>query len=85
MDYSNIISTGVYTSSINTTSSNTVNFVYIIERCRACKHAHSQKGGTGCYDVVGASVAFVICQCKEHVPEDNLEYLEYILNKKESL
>lgn len=85
MNYSNIVNTDVYLSNLNTTSSNNVNFVYIIKRCRTCKHAHSQGSAAGCYDVIDASVAFVICHCKEHVPEDNLEYLEYILNKKEYL
>lgn len=26
-----------------------------------------------------------VCECQEFVPEDNLEYLEYVLNKKEQL
>lgn len=85
MNYSNIVSSAeVYTTTVNSSSINSVNFEYIIKRCRVCKHAHSQEGGKGCYDTVGNSVAFVIsCRCKEHVPEDNLEYLEYLLKKKE--
>lgn len=74
----------VYTSS-STSATNNVNFQYIIKRCRQCNHAHSQNGSKGCYDVIGSSVTFVICQCSEHVPTDNLEYLEYLLKKKESL
>jgi hypothetical protein len=85
MNYSNIVSSGVYTTSGNNTFSNNIEIKYIIKRCRQCKHAHSQEGGTGCYDVINASVAFVMCSCKEHVPEDNLEYLEYLSKKKESI
>lgn len=62
-----------------------VTFSYVIERCRNCKHAHTQSGGMGCYDVMGGAVVFVLCQCKEHVPQDNLEFLEYLMKKKESL
>lgn len=83
MDYSNIVnSTLTYTTS---SSSNTVQFAFVVPRCRSCKHAHAQEGAPGCYTVNGASVAFVICSCKEHVPEDNLEYLEYLYKKKGSL
>jgi hypothetical protein len=76
---------GTYTTSSSNTCSNNVNFVYLINRCRECNHAHTQTGGAGCYDVVGNSVAFVLCRCKEHVPTDNLEYLEYLSKKKEVL
>ncbi|MGH7974740.1 MAG: hypothetical protein ACREBR_04395 [bacterium] len=84
MDYGhNIVNSNVCTSSTNSNSFITIK--YAIKRCRECKHAHSQTEGAGCYDVIGDSVAFVICQCKEHVPQDNLEYLEYLLKKKEPL
>jgi hypothetical protein len=76
---------GTYTTSSSNNCSNSVNFVYIINRCRECNHAHTQTGGVGCYDIVGNSIAFVLCSCEEYVPIDNLEYLEYLITKKESL
>lgn len=83
MDYSNIVNSSmIYTTT--TGSSNTVQFTFVVPRCRQCKHSHGQEG-QGCYTVMGSSVAFVICSCKEHVPEDNLEYLEYLYKKKGSL
>ena len=72
-------------NSVLTSSSNSINISYIITRCRKCNHAHAQDGAEGCYDVIGQAVTFVICHCKEHVPTDNLEYLEYLIKKKESL
>jgi len=86
MNYSGVVSAGVYTTTSNSSVSNNVTFEYIIKRCRECKHAHAQEGARGCYDVCDASIAFVVnCHCKEHVPEDNLEYLEYLIKKKEPL
>jgi hypothetical protein len=76
---------GTYTTSSSATCSNNVNFSFIIARCRECNHAHTQTGEVGCYDVIGNSITFVLCRCKEHVPADNLEYLEYLSKKKESL
>jgi hypothetical protein len=79
---SNVSDFAIYTTSANSTHSNNVEFNWVIPRCRVCKHSHFE---TGCFDTVGPSVAFVLCSCKEHVPEDNLEYLEYLIKKKETL
>lgn len=84
-NYSGIVDpTLIYTNSSNTVTSN-INFSYILKRCRNCNHAHAVSGEGGCYDIIQGAIAFVICQCKENVPTDNLEYLEYLLKKKESL
>lgn len=83
---SNVVWNMNYSNTISSNIANSVQFEYIIKRCRTCNHAHAQEGAAGCYDVAGNSVAFVIsCRCKEHVPKDNLEYLEYKLKQKESL
>ena len=79
---SNVADFPIYTTSGNSTSTNNIEFKWIMPLCRVCKHSHVAEG---CYDVIGQSVAFVLCRCKEHVPEDNLEYLEYLLKKKETL
>lgn len=73
------------TSGNYSTFSNNIEIKWVIPRCRACQHSHSQQGGLGCYDVMVSSLVYIICKCKEHVPEDNLEYLEYLSKKKESL
>jgi len=57
----------------------------MIKRCRKCNHAHTESETMGCYDIFNNSIAFVPCQCKEYVPTDNLEYLEYLSKKKEAL
>ena len=82
-DYSNNVGDNSY-ATVTTTSSNMVQFSFVLKRCRSCKHSHAPEG-VGCYNVVGTSVAYVICSCKEHVPEDNLEFLEYLSRKKELL
>lgn len=85
MDYSNIVdSSGVSSTTTTSSNSTTVKIAFVAPRCRQCKHSHAQEG-VGCFDVRDSAVAFVPCSCKEHVPEDNLEYLEYLLKKKESL
>lgn len=57
--------------------------------CRVCKHLHlSQINKTKpkeSYDYCVENYAIqshVPCNCKEYVPEDNLEYLEWLNDKK---
>lgn len=57
----------------------------IINRCRICNHAHTHGGESGCYDTTGLTIDYVACLCQEYVPQDNLEFLEYLLKKKEDL
>lgn len=55
-----------------------------IKRCRSCNHAHLAEQ-PGCVDTNGYDVVFQsICSCKEYLPKDNLEYLEYLDKKKTS-
>ena len=82
VDYSN--STNTSYTAVTTSTSNTFQFSFIMKRCRSCKHSHVSEG-VGCYDWAGMTVAYAVCSCKEHVPEDNLEFLEYLSRKKESL
>jgi hypothetical protein len=89
---SNVTSSIPFNSSINYSTSVTSNvkISYSMPRCRVCKHGHHSPtsptiDARGCYDIVGSSVTFVPCSCKEHVPEDNLEYLEYLTRKRESI
>lgn len=82
MNYSNTaVSTSVYTDTTNQFSNN-IKFTYVMTHCRECNHAQNE---SGCYEVSGSSVMFVLCRCSEIVPQDNLEYLEYKLSKKESI
>lgn len=82
MDYSDNVNSS-YTT-ITTACNNTYQFSLIMKRCRNCKHSHASEG-MGCYDVVNMMVTYAVCSCKEHVPEDNLEFLEYLSRKKESI
>jgi hypothetical protein len=72
------------TTSINTTTTyNPIQVTVDIKRCRNCNHAHLAEQ-PGCIDQEGWNTVFVICKCKEYLPKDNLEYLEYLAKKKES-
>ena len=72
-----------YTST--TTTGNSITPVTLdLKVCRNCNHAHIESQ-SGCIEQKGFSIVFVICSCKEYVPIDNLEYLEYLLKKKEDL
>lgn len=55
------------------------------KKCRFCSHVHIS-GQTGCIEQDACNnIIFVsTCQCQEYVPQDNLEYLEYLYNKKGS-
>ena len=80
---SNTAPSGIYTTS--TTYSPPV--LPDLKRCRSCNHAHIA-GEQGCIDYslgFQNSVVFVPCTCKEYLPKDNLEFLEYLSKKKESL
>lgn len=61
---------------------NTTSVIVNIKRCRNCNHAHLAEQ-TGCIDQEGWNTVFVICNCKEYLPKDNLEYLEYLSKKKD--
>jgi len=66
-----------------TTTYNPIQVTVDIKRCRNCNHAHLAEQ-PGCIDQEGWNTVFVICKCKEYLPKDNLEYLEYLAKKKES-
>jgi hypothetical protein len=72
-----------YNSTITSSTYNPVNITYSIKRCRNCKHGHIE-GQLGCIDAIQSSIYPTSCTCKEYVPSDNLEYLEYLSKKKES-
>jgi len=77
---------GPYTSGtggLSNTTYNPVKVIVDIKRCRNCNHAHLAEQ-TGCIDQEGWNTIFVICKCKEYLPKDNLEYLEYLDKKKTS-
>ena len=66
-----------------TFSSNSVNgsLGVNIKRCRECNHAHLDSQ-YGCMDASGMTITFVSwCTCKEYVPTDKLEYIEYLYDK----
>lgn len=77
-----------YTYTTNTTSTSTTGILSLpnYKKCRSCNHAHLVEN-QGCIEVTGLSnsVYFAVCSCKEYVPQDNLEFLEYLSKKKESL
>lgn len=52
--------------------------------CRNCSHAHIA-GQKVCIMQEGWNIISVICVCEEYVPKDNLEYLEYMYDKKQKL
>ena len=77
-----------YLMNTTTTTSTSTNGTLILpnyKKCRICLHAHLVDND-GCIEVVGLSnsVTFIGCPCKEYVPSDNLEYLEYLDKKKEN-
>ena len=81
-NYGGVMHQGTYTTSTSYAPSLKVD----IKRCRSCNHAHIE-GNTGCIDYsldFQNSVVFVPCSCKEYLPKDNLEYLEYLDKKKEN-
>ena len=73
------ISSGTYT----TNNTYPARVVPNLKRCRSCSHAHLAEQ-SGCIDQEGWNTIFVSCTCKEYVPSDNLEYLEYLYKKKEN-
>jgi hypothetical protein len=74
------ITSGTYTTNHSHTY-NPVKVTIDIKRCRNCNHAHLAEQ-TGCIDLEGWNTVFVVCSCKEQVPSDNLEYLEWLDKKK---
>lgn len=80
---SSMLSQVIPDSSWTTTTANLnpVTLTFKMKVCRACKHGHME--GAGCMDVMqNNAVIFVGCTCKEYVPADNLEYLEWKHIKK---
>jgi hypothetical protein len=50
--------------------------------CRKCKHVRlSHLKGT-CLAICGTTEEFVLCGCEEFVPEDNLDYIEWLAKKR---
>jgi len=83
--HTGIVSPGIYTAGTGGLGNNiTYNPVIDIKRCRTCNHAHLEEQ-TGCIDQYGWNTVFVDhCPCKEYLPKDNLEYLEYLAKKEET-
>jgi len=76
--------TGTGGLSNTTMTYNPIQVTVDIKRCRNCNHAHLAEQ-PGCIDQDGWNTVFVAhCPCKEYLPKDNLEYLEYLDKKKES-
>jgi hypothetical protein len=91
---SNAICTGTWSSTFSNnalnsgtigtcTSTSNYDVSWAIKRCRNCKHGHADSR-IGCFDIDGNSITSMLgCFCLEYVPLDNLEYLEYLSNKKD--
>lgn len=72
--------TGIVNGAVSTIS----NIVYSepeVKVCRNCKHCHLA-GQEMCINVSGFIVTFATCPCKEYIPSDNLEYMEWCYNKQ---
>lgn len=55
-----------------------------LKKCRTCSHAHLA-GQEVCIDnFYSGSIYPVTCGCKEYIPKDNLEYMEWKYNKKKN-
>ena len=83
---SNVLGGIAYPGTYTTNTTGTYNPIKVsidIKRCRNCNHAHLAEQ-TGCIDQEGWNTIYVVCPCKEYLPKDNLEYLEYLAKKKES-
>ena len=53
------------------------------KHCRDCKHIRlSHVEGSHCIAANGNQEQFGLCQCKEFVPEDNLDYIEWLAKKR---
>lgn len=59
---------------------------YNFEKCRWCSHyfiSHtSMLDGTNFCEWGNSAFRSTKCDCKDFAPEDNLDYLEYLYNKK---
>lgn len=78
-----MLSQVIPSNSWTTTAANTnpVTLTFQMKLCRICQHGHME--GAGCMSVMqNNAVIFVGCTCKEYVPADNLEYLEWKHIKK---
>jgi len=54
--------------------------------CRVCSHIkflHLQKGCTD--QILSKEGKLYLCNCKEYIPKDNIEYLEYMSEKERRL
>ena len=50
--------------------------------CRKCKHIRLSHLRGKCIATCGTTEKMDICKCKEFVPEDNLDYVEYLAEKR---
>lgn len=66
-------------NTVNASSSN--NISWKMKLCRECGHGQDEYG---CFSMQGNFAVSMVfgCPCKEYVPSDNLEYLEYRYDKK---
>ena len=54
------------------------------KHCGRCKHMHlSHIEGGHCIAANGTNgEQLVMCKCKEYIPEDNLDFIEWLAQKK---
>jgi hypothetical protein len=52
------------------------------KRCRKCQHGHYNHIKSRCLAVIGPEENLRICNCKEFVPSDNLDYIEWLAKKR---
>jgi hypothetical protein len=52
------------------------------EHCRECKHTRLGHTTGTCIAVEGTTEQMIPCGCEEFVPEDNLDYIEWLAKKR---
>lgn len=53
------------------------------KHCRKCKHVRlSHVESSHCIAALGTTEQLSLCKCKEFVPEDNLDYIEWLAKKR---
>jgi hypothetical protein len=52
------------------------------KHCRKCKHIRLSHAAGKCIATIGTIEKMHRCGCKEFVPDDNLDYVEWLAKKK---
>ena len=53
------------------------------KHCRKCKHIRlSHMEGSRCISANGTTEQLIPCTCTEWLPEDNLDYIEWLARKR---